>query len=123
MDSHDDRVSPPLGDTPADLAEIKRLLREALAGDSDLTPLERFKLNLSANPGFHKLFFATHCSCGTAGLLSIEVARSKTLDEVKAALPQLVERLGGQARTFRAMPCEVHTRMRLGGRVPAPTVQ
>ena len=75
-------------------------------------------MELSATADFHKFFFATRCSCKTVGLLSIEVARSKTLADVRRALPQLAERLRGQARAFRAMPCEVHTRMRLGGKMP-----
>ena len=106
-------------DAPASLSEIRDLFRDQLTGETDLTPLEGFKLNLSATTDFHKLFFATHCSCKTAGLLSIEVARSKTLDQIKQAMPQLVERLRAQARAFRAMPCEMHTRMRMGGRLPA----
>ncbi len=102
----------------ATLAQIRGLFREALAEEKEFAPLEGFKLNLSGTPDFHKLFFATRCSCKTVGLLSIEVARSKTLDEVKRAMPELVKRLGAQARAFRAMPCEVYTRMRLGGRMP-----
>ncbi len=103
---------------PATPAEIRGLLQEALSEEGDLTPLEGFKMELSATADFHKFFFATHCSCKTVGLLSIEVARSKTMADVKRALPQLAERLRGQARAFRAMPCEVHTRMRLGGKMP-----
>ena len=106
-------------DEPASLSGIRDLFRAELGGDTDFTPLEGFKLNLSATTDFHKLFFATHCSCKTAGLLSIEVARSKTIDQIKHAMPQLVERLRAQARAFRAMPCEMHTRMRMGGRLPA----
>ena len=103
---------------PATLAEIRGLLQEALSEEGDLKPLEGFKMELSATADFHKFFFATRCSCKTVGLLSIEVARSKTLADVRRALPQLVEGLRGQARAFRAMPCEVHTRMRLGGKRP-----
>ena len=71
-------------------------------------------MDLSATAGFHRFFFATFCSCKTIGLISIEVARSKTLAEVRRALPQLAKRLRGQARVFRDMPCEFHTRIRLG---------
>jgi len=103
---------------PATLAEIWNLFREALAEETDFTPLEDLKLNLSGVSGFHKLYFVIRCSCRTAGMLSIEVAHSKTLEDVELAMSQMIERLRGQARAFRAMPCEMHTRMRLGGMQP-----
>ena len=114
LSSHDN----PTSSAPATLAEIWRLFREALAEETDLAPLENMKLNLSGVSGFHKLYFAIRCSCRTAGMLSIEVAHSKTLEDVKLVMPQMVERLRGQARAFRAMPCEMHARMRLSGMQP-----
>lgn len=99
---------------PATPAEIWVMLQEALHEKLDPTPMKGFKLDLSATAGFHKFFFATRCSCKTVSLVSIEVARSKTLADVRKALPQLAGRLRGQVRAFRAMPCELHTRMRLG---------
>ena len=119
LDSNDTLKVLPQEAKPATLAEIRGLLQEALSEERDLTPLKGFKMDLSATADFHKLFFATRCSCKTVGLLSIEVARSKALADVRRALPQLAERLRGQARAFRAMPCEVHTRMRLGGGMSA----
>ena len=74
-----------------------------------------FKLDLSANPGFRKSFFSVRCDCGTAAVLSIEVSGQKTIAEIEAALPSLVDRLKSQAGSFRAMPCDAHLRMRLGG--------
>lgn len=118
LTSHDDPTSSSRTAQLATLAEIWGLFREALAEETDFTPLEELKLNLSGASGFHKLYFAIRCSCRTAGMLSIEVAHSKTLAEVKRVLPQMVERLRGQARAFRAMPCEIHARMRLGGVQP-----
>ena len=80
-----------------------------------ITPLKNgFKMNLSANPGFHKVFFSARCDCKTAALLSVEVSEKKTLQEVKQAIPALINRLESQARSFYGMPCEAHTRMRLG---------
>ena len=36
-------------------------------------------MDLTANPDFQKVFFAVQCDCGTAGLLSVEVAPDKTV--------------------------------------------
>ena len=119
MESRSDLEILPRGGEPATLAQIRSLLLEALSDDTSLTPLEGFKLDLSANRDFHKLFFAARCSCKTVGLLSVEVGLAKTMDEVKRAVPVLVQRLRAQAQAFQAMPCEAHARMRLGGRVPA----
>ncbi len=118
LTSHDDPTSSAQAAHPATLAEIWGLFREALAEETGFTALKELKLNLSGVSGFHKLYFAIRCSCRTAGMLSIEVAHSKTLEEVKLVMPQMVERLRGQARAFRAMPCEMHARMRLGGVQP-----
>ena len=80
-----------------------------------ITPLKNgFKMNLSANPVFHKVFFSARCDCKTAALLSVEVSEKKTLQEVKQAIPALIGKLESQARSFYGMPCEAHTRMRLG---------
>ena len=121
MTNHDDPISSASARMaqPATLAEIWGLFHEALAEEAGFTALKDLKLNLSGVSGFHKLYFAIRCSCRTAGMLSIEVAHSKTLEEVKLVMPQMVERLRGQARAFRAMPCEMHARMRLGGVRPA----
>ena len=123
LTSHDDSTSSASARMaqPATLPEIRGLFRKALAEEAGFTALKDLKLNLSGVSGFHKLYFAIRCSCRTAGMLSIEVAHSKTLEDVKLAMPQMVERLRGQARAFRAMPCEMHARMRLGGvRPPSP---
>jgi hypothetical protein len=78
--------------------------------------MKGFKLDFSANPGFRKVFFSARCQCGTVALLSVEAAQDKTLEEIKQALPTLVERLEMQARSFYNMPCDLHQRMRLGPR-------
>ena len=97
-----------------DASELSGLILEAVPDDAGLTPLTRFKIDLSANRGFRKVFFAAHCDCGTAGVLSVEVAPDKTREEVEQALPSLVSKLQAQAQSFRSMPCEIHRQMRLG---------
>ena len=93
---------------------IHDLIIKAMPADIGLTPLRDFKMDLSANPGFRKVFFSASCDCGTAALLSVEVAAEKTLGEVRQALPSLVNRLTDQAKLFHNMPCDAHRRMRLG---------
>ena len=93
---------------------LRELIVNAIPAEAGLVPLSGFKMDLSANPGFHKVFFSARCDCGTSALLSVEVAQDKTIDQVRRALPSLVDRLQGQARAFHNMPCEVHTKMRLG---------
>ena len=101
-------------DEPVGEQRIRELICGALPEETSLTPLPGFKLDLSANPGFRKVFFSTRCGCGTSALLSVEVAREKTMAEVREALPSLVDRLVNQERAFESMSCEMHTRMRLG---------
>ena len=85
-----------------------------MASDIGLSPLKGFKLNLSANPGFRKVFFSAKCDCGTAALLSVEIAGDKTAGQIKAALPLLTDSLQQQAKKFYRMSCEMHEKMRLG---------
>ena len=95
-------------------AQIGSLISEALSDDSGLTRLKGFRIDLSANPGFRKFFYSARCECGTAARLSVEVAREKTLAEVRQAVPELTRRLEAQVSSFRRMSCEAHERMRLG---------
>jgi hypothetical protein len=95
-------------------AQIRSLVFDALSGDTGLRPLKGFRLDLSANRGFRKLFYSARCDCGTAALLSVEVARDKTLEQVREALPELTRRLEMQANSFRKMSCEAHRSMRMG---------
>ncbi len=90
------------------------LVAEALPPDIGLTRLKGFKMNLSANPGFRKVFFSARCDCGTAAVLSVEVSEEKTVDEIKQALPVLISKLEAQSKTFYKMSCDMHQRMRLG---------
>ena len=108
-------MAPSYGDEEAGLEEIQNLLREAVADEPALTMLKGFKLDFSANKDFHKVFFSIRCECGTAALLSVEVASSKTLPQVREALPELVRRLKAKSRQFASMSCDMHTRMRMGG--------
>ena len=99
---------------PVSEQELAALVAHDLSAESGLTQLKGFKMNLSANPGFRKAHFAARCQCGTAALLSVEVAQDKTVSEVKRALPSLVSKLESQAKMFYGMPCEAHKKMRLG---------
>jgi len=90
------------------------LLSEAIPDGTGLRSLRGFKLDVSANPAFRKVFFSAKCDCGTSALVSVEVARDKTMLEVEAALPSLVEKLESQAKMFYGMNCEMHTKMRMG---------
>ncbi len=98
---------------PDDLG-LANLIVSGVAPDLGLTPLNGFKLNFSANPGFRKVFFSAKCECGTAALLSIEVAGDKTTSQIKAALPSLTISLQQKAKMFYGMSCEMHEQMRLG---------
>ena len=87
----------------------------AVAGDTSLSLLKGFKVDFSGNQDFHKVYLAVRCQCGTAGLLSVEVSMDKTLEEVEAAMPSLMENLQAKQRMFTSMSCEMHARMRQGG--------
>ena len=104
----------PSESAPATLEAIHGLFQEAVAEDSSLSLLRGFKVDFSGNPDFHKVYLAVRCQCGTAGLISVEVAMDKTLPEVKEAMPSLLENLQIKAAMFRNMSCEMHTRMRQG---------
>ena len=110
-----------LAETSPSLEDVHNLFREAFAGEPAINLLKGFKLDFSGNRDFHKVFFSVRCDCGTAALLSVEVARSKTISEVKENLPELIQHLKGKAQQFANMTCEMHTRMRKGGRMQVPT--
>ena len=93
---------------------MQRLIAGAIPEGIGLAPLKGFGIDLSANRGFRKVFFSARCQCGTAAVLSVEVAQEKTMDQVEEVLPSLVERLTAQAQSFYSMSCESHERMRLG---------
>ena len=103
---------------PVSLQEIQDVLREATTGEAGLTLLKGFKLNFSGNQDFHKVFFSVRCDCGTAALLTIEVAKSKTFSQFKDAVPGLVDHLQSKAGQFTRMTCEMHESMRTGARAP-----
>ena len=71
-------------------------------------------MNLSANPDFRKVFFSARCDCGTAALLSVEIAQEKTINQIEQALPSLVSKLESQSKSFYSMSCDLHRQMRLG---------
>ena len=101
-------------DGPVTLTQVHDLFKSALAGEPRLNLLRGFKLDFSGNPNFHKVYFSARCDCGTAALLSVEVASSKTLSQVKEVLPNLTEHLKGKVEQFQAMSCEMHATMRTG---------
>ena len=100
---------------PATLEQIHGLFEAAVAYDAALSLLKGFKVDFSGNPDFHKVYLAVRCTCGTAGLLSVEVSMDKTLPEVEDAMPSLLENLRVKQRMFSSMSCEMHGRMRRGG--------
>ena len=85
-----------------------------MADDSSLSLLKGFKMDFSGNQGFHKVYLAVRCQCGTAGLLSVEVAMEKTLPQVRDAMPSLLDNLQTKVRMFRSMSCDMHAKMRQG---------
>ena len=105
----------------ARLEDVHSLCQDVIADVPALTFLKGFKLDFSGNQDFHKVFFSVRCHCGTAALLSIEVAKSKTLSQVRVALPGLVEHLNTKAQQFSNMSCETHQLMRTGGRTQGQT--
>jgi len=104
----------PDGPVTVTLTQVHDLFKSALSGEPRLNLLRGFKLDFSGNPDFHKVYFSARCDCGTAALLSVEVARSKTLSQVKEVLPDLTEHLKGKVEQFQAMSCEMHATMRTG---------
>ena len=101
-------------DRPVTVEKLQELLREELARGSALTLLRGFKQDFSGNTDFHKVFFSIRCQCGTAALLSVEVAKSKSLSQVREVLPSLVKHLKSKGQQFSSMSCEMHSRMRGG---------
>ena len=95
--------------------DIQRLISKNLEEfESNLRPLVGFKLNFSANEGFHKIFFSASCTCGTSALLSVEVSENKSDNEIEDAMTSIIERLIMQEKSFRRMDCEVHESMKTG---------
>ena len=103
------------GTDVATLDEIHGLFQAAVADDPSLSLLKGFKVDFSGNQDFHKVYLAVRCQCGTAGLLSVEVAIDKALPEIREAMPSLLENLQTKVRMFNGMSCEMHARMRQGG--------
>ena len=99
-------------------AELQALIAGAVSPGAGLAPLPGFKLDLSANRNFRKVFFKSGCDCGTAALLSVEVGGDKTLDEIEAALPSMVRKIESQAEAFLKMPCDAHRQLRMGRAAP-----
>ena len=98
-------------------SDIQRLIASKMSSESTMKPLKGFKLNVSANTGFQKVFFSVRCpekDCDTAALLSVEISISKSDIEIKNAVSSLVERLERQERSFYSMDCRMHGMMKTG---------
>ncbi len=94
---------------------IQNLIVKSLKdSESNLRALVGFKMNLSANEGFHKFFFSVSCDCGTAALLSVEVSEDKSDNEIETAMISIIDRLIMQERSFGKMDCKVHETMKKG---------
>ncbi len=105
------------GEVPGD-DELHALIAGAVLHRTDLVAMPGFKLDLSANPGFRKVFFKAGCECGTSALLSVEVGGDKTLGEIEAVLPTLAQRIETQADSFSRMSCDAHRQFRMGRAAP-----
>jgi len=97
--------------------EIQQMIVSKLSPKSTVRLLSGFKMNVSANPGFRKVFFSVRCAekdCDTAALLSVEISASKSDTEIEDALPSLVDRLERQEKSFYNMDCQMHDMMKKG---------
>ena len=104
---------------PPTVEELYGALTAALPPDSGLRPLPGLRLSPMGADRFHSLAFSARCECGTAAVLTVEVAREKSRAQVEEALPSLVERLEAQANAFYRLPCQAHRALRRGpGRRP-----
>ena len=115
QDLRDESADVELLEPPAQLEEIQELLKDAVASEPSLRLMPKFAMARAGSPDFHRTYFAIHCTCGTAGLVCIETAKSKTLSQVKVALPSLKQHLLSRAKQFASMPCSMHTSMRSMG--------
>ncbi|MQF66230.1 hypothetical protein FIM09_03880 [SAR202 cluster bacterium AC-647-P02_OGT_505m] len=98
-------------------SDIQKLIFSKMSPETTMRPLKDFKLNVSANTGFQKVFFSVRClqeECDTAALLSVEIAMSKSDLEIENAVSSLVERLERQERSFYSMDCSMHGMMKTG---------
>ncbi|MCH7552956.1 MAG: hypothetical protein IIC82_03030 [Chloroflexi bacterium] len=60
-----------------------------------------------------RVFFTAKCSCEVSALLYLDVSKDKTADEVREAMPRLLDLLGKQTDQFLSMPCDLHAKMRM----------
>ena len=102
-------------ETAVNVEGVHGLFLEAISDEERLILLKGFRFGSHDNPEFHKVFFSVGCNCGTSALISIEVLRSKTLSQLKEALPDLINHLRSRVAQFTAMNCDMHASMRTGG--------
>ncbi|MEK7874562.1 MAG: hypothetical protein AAB502_11990 [Chloroflexota bacterium] len=96
---------------PVQLSNLHALVRDAIGADTRLAFLARFPGQDTA-PDILRLFFAARCACGVAAMLTLEVSRTKTGDEIRKALPYLLSTLRERADLFYRLPCERHAAMK-----------
>ena len=59
--------------------EIQALVMAGVDKEVNLRPLNGFKLDFSANPGFKKVFFSASCDCGKKHFLETWICGEKSL--------------------------------------------
>jgi hypothetical protein len=97
---------------PVTRAWLMEAVLAALPAGHGLSPLPRLDTGPASRIGVVKAYFGDRCRCGTAAVLSVEAAASKTRAETLAAMAALVEKLVLQRDAFRKMPCAAHLRLR-----------
>jgi hypothetical protein len=104
-------VGLPLLGEELNLRLLQTIFAEALDGMSGIKPMPGFSMMPSETPIMFRLFFRVHCPCGAAALLRLEIAKTKRLDDIKTALPSLIQQLSQQESTFTNLSCEDHGRL------------
>ena len=94
--------------------QIRLLIESSLSSETSIKYVDRFSLKMPKMQHSQKIFFAAKCQCGTSALISVEVAKNKTLDDVQMSAPQLARQLENQADSFYEMSCDVHKKIRIG---------
>lgn len=101
----------PLQGEELNLRLLRTLFAEALVGISGIKPMPGFSMMPSETPNMFRLFFRVHCHCGAAALLTLEIAKTKRMDAINAAMPSLIQRLRQQESAFSDLSCEDHGRL------------
>lgn len=106
-----ENVGLPLQNGEFNLKLLWTLFAKALDGVPSIKPMSGFRMMPSETPDIFRLFFRVHCHCGAAALLTLEIAKTKSLDDINTALPKLIQRLLQQESAFSNLSCEDHVRL------------